>query len=219
MRGVRYLFHVAADYRFWARDPSVILRANVDGTRNLMQEALAAGVERIVHTSSVATLKLAGATGPVDETAPFSGRSHRRVQAQQDAGRAGGRGHDRARQAAGRDRQSDDADRPARHQADADRPHPARRRARQDSRLRRYRPELRACRRHRRGPSARLRARPDRRTLHPRRRERAAAQSARDRRRRRRPARADHPAAAAADLSPGLRSAGVRATSPARSPC
>ncbi len=71
MNGVRYLFHVAADYRFWARDPSVILRANVDGTRNLMQEALAAGVERIVHTSSVATLKLAGATGPVDETAPL----------------------------------------------------------------------------------------------------------------------------------------------------
>jgi dihydroflavonol-4-reductase len=72
MRGVRYLFHVAADYRFWARDPSVILRANVDGTRNLMQEALAAGVERIVHTSSVATLKLSGATGPVDETAPLA---------------------------------------------------------------------------------------------------------------------------------------------------
>jgi dihydroflavonol-4-reductase len=72
MRGVRHLFHVAADYRFWARDPLVILRANVDGTRNLMLEALAAGVERIVHTSSVATLKLAGATGPVDETAPSS---------------------------------------------------------------------------------------------------------------------------------------------------
>src|SRR5437867_298731 len=60
LRGVRYLFHVAADYRFWARDPSVILRANVEGTRNLMSEALAAGTERIVYTSSVATLKLAG---------------------------------------------------------------------------------------------------------------------------------------------------------------
>lgn len=72
MRGVRYLFHVAADYRLWARDPSVILRANVDGTRNLMLEALSAGVERIVYTSSVATLKLAGATGPVDETAPLA---------------------------------------------------------------------------------------------------------------------------------------------------
>lgn len=72
MRGVRYLFHVAADYRLWARDPAIILRANLDGTRNLMEEALAAGVERIVHTSSVATLKLAGAAGPVDETAPLA---------------------------------------------------------------------------------------------------------------------------------------------------
>jgi dihydroflavonol-4-reductase len=50
----------------------VILRANVDGTHNLMREALAARVERIVYTSSVATLKLAGAEGPVDETAPLS---------------------------------------------------------------------------------------------------------------------------------------------------
>ncbi len=71
LRGVRYLFHVAADYRLWARDPSVILRANVEGTRNLMQEALAAGIERIVYTSSVATLNLAGAIGPVDETRPL----------------------------------------------------------------------------------------------------------------------------------------------------
>src|SRR5262245_56382218 len=71
LRGVRYLFHVAADYRFWARDPSVIMRVNLEGTCSLMREALSAGVERIVHTSSVATLKLAGATGPVDETAPL----------------------------------------------------------------------------------------------------------------------------------------------------
>jgi dihydroflavonol-4-reductase len=69
LRDVRYLFHVAADYRFWARDPSIILRVNVDGTVGLMREALAAGVERIVYTSSVATLKIAGATAPVDETA------------------------------------------------------------------------------------------------------------------------------------------------------
>ena len=72
MQGVRYLFHVAADYRFWARDPSVILRVNVDGTRSLMREALAAGVERIVYTSSVAALKVAGATSPVDETSPLA---------------------------------------------------------------------------------------------------------------------------------------------------
>lgn len=69
LQGARYLFHVAADYRLWVRDPSAMLRVNVGGTRNLMREALAAGVERIVYTSSVAALKVAGATRPVDETA------------------------------------------------------------------------------------------------------------------------------------------------------
>jgi dihydroflavonol-4-reductase len=72
LRGIRYLFHVAADYRLWAPDPSAILRVNVDGTRSLMQQALAAGVERIIYTSSVAALKVAGATGPVDETMPLA---------------------------------------------------------------------------------------------------------------------------------------------------
>ena len=72
LRGVRYLFHIAADYRLWARDPSMIMRVNVEGTCSLMREALSAGVERIVYTSSVAALKVAGATSPVDETAPLS---------------------------------------------------------------------------------------------------------------------------------------------------
>jgi dihydroflavonol-4-reductase len=72
LRGIRYLFHVAADYRLWAPDPSAILRVNVDGTHSLMQQALAAGVERIIYTSSVAALKVAGATGPVDETMPLA---------------------------------------------------------------------------------------------------------------------------------------------------
>ena len=71
LRGIRFLFHVAADYRLWAPDPSVLLRVNVEGTRALMREALAAGVERIIYTSSVAALKVAGATAPVDETAPL----------------------------------------------------------------------------------------------------------------------------------------------------
>jgi dihydroflavonol-4-reductase len=56
--GARYVFHVAADYRLWARDPSEIFAANVEGTRNLMEEAMRAGVERVVYTSSVATLGL-----------------------------------------------------------------------------------------------------------------------------------------------------------------
>jgi dihydroflavonol-4-reductase len=57
-RDVRYLFHVAADYRLWARDPGEIMTANVEGTRNVMQAASQAGVARIVYTSSVATLAL-----------------------------------------------------------------------------------------------------------------------------------------------------------------
>jgi dihydroflavonol-4-reductase len=69
LAGVRYLYHVAADYRLWARDPEEIVRANVDGTRAVMGAALKCGVERIVYTSSVATLRAADAATSVDETA------------------------------------------------------------------------------------------------------------------------------------------------------
>src|SRR5262249_50295122 len=58
LRGVRYLAHAAADYRLWSPAPEEIIRTNVDGTRAVMEEALRAGVERIVYTSSVATLEL-----------------------------------------------------------------------------------------------------------------------------------------------------------------
>jgi dihydroflavonol-4-reductase len=70
-QGARYLFHVAADYRIWARDPEEIVRANREGTEAVMRAALACGVERIVYTSSVATLGPApGADkdAPADET-------------------------------------------------------------------------------------------------------------------------------------------------------
>ncbi|MBV8592989.1 MAG: NAD-dependent epimerase/dehydratase family protein [Caulobacteraceae bacterium] len=69
--GARLLFHVAADYRLWARRPADIVEANVEGTRTVMCAALAAGVERIVHTSSVATLRAPTTPTPVDETAPL----------------------------------------------------------------------------------------------------------------------------------------------------
>ena len=59
LKGVRFLFHAAADYRLWAKDPEEIAHNNVEGTRLIMEEALRAGVERIVYTSSVATLRLA----------------------------------------------------------------------------------------------------------------------------------------------------------------
>src|ERR1700744_4596240 len=56
MAGVGHGFHVAADYRLWARDPNEIMNNNVVSTRNVMDEALHAGVERVIYTSSVATL-------------------------------------------------------------------------------------------------------------------------------------------------------------------
>jgi dihydroflavonol-4-reductase len=54
--GCGALFHVAADYRLWVRDEAPMYRANVEGTRLLMLAALEAGIERIVYTSSVATI-------------------------------------------------------------------------------------------------------------------------------------------------------------------
>src|SRR5664279_1147577 len=58
MAGVRYVMHVAADYRLWSLDREEIRRTNVVGTRTVMEAALHAGVERIVYTSSVAALAL-----------------------------------------------------------------------------------------------------------------------------------------------------------------
>ncbi|MFZ0147655.1 MAG: hopanoid-associated sugar epimerase, partial [Xanthobacteraceae bacterium] len=71
MAGVRFVFHVAADYRLWARHPQDIVRTNVEGTRTLMEAALRAGVERIVYTSSVATLKARPDGKPSDEAFPL----------------------------------------------------------------------------------------------------------------------------------------------------
>ncbi|MBP2275526.1 MULTISPECIES: hopanoid-associated sugar epimerase [Sphingomonas] len=69
MAGVAHLYHVAADYRIWAPDPEEIVRNNLASTRAVMQAALAAGVERIVYTSSVATLRPDHGK-PSDETRP-----------------------------------------------------------------------------------------------------------------------------------------------------
>lgn len=70
MAGCEGLFHVAADYRLWVRDPDAMYRANVEGTRAILLAAAQAGVRRIVYTSSVATLGLRGDGGPADEETP-----------------------------------------------------------------------------------------------------------------------------------------------------
>ena len=72
MSGVRHLFHVAADYRLWARDPDELTQTNVAGTRLLMQEAIREGVERVVYTSSVATLAARTDGVSADETMPLT---------------------------------------------------------------------------------------------------------------------------------------------------
>src|SRR5579885_1403178 len=68
VQSVRYLFHAAADYRLWARDPRQIVENNVQTTRNVMAAARRAGVERIVYTSSIATLIGKKLEGLADET-------------------------------------------------------------------------------------------------------------------------------------------------------
>ena len=80
MAGVRYLFHIAADYRLWARDPSEIAEVNVAGTRTIMTEALRGGAAR-------------------------GGEGDRCLQAQQGRRRAAGRGNDRKRRPARHHRQ------------------------------------------------------------------------------------------------------------------
>lgn len=69
--GMRYVFHVAADYRLWARDRNEIYASNVDGTRNLMESALSAGIERVIYTSSVATIAVRPDGTAADETTPL----------------------------------------------------------------------------------------------------------------------------------------------------
>jgi len=69
--GCEGLFHVAADYRLWTRDPEAMFRANVEGTRQILLAAGRAGIKRMVYTSSVATLGIVPG-GVADEDTPVS---------------------------------------------------------------------------------------------------------------------------------------------------
>lgn len=72
LAGVRFLLHVAADYRLWAPDPGEIMRNNLEGTATVLRAALAAGVERVVVTSSVATLRVGPSTVAATEGEPLA---------------------------------------------------------------------------------------------------------------------------------------------------
>ena len=72
MSGCDTVFHVAADYRLWVRDPNEMYRSNVDGTRALLEAARKNGVGRVVYTSSVATVGFTSDGRPADEDSPVS---------------------------------------------------------------------------------------------------------------------------------------------------
>lgn len=72
MEGCEAVFHVAADYRLWIRDPQPMYAANVDGTTAVIEAAQAAGVRRTVYCSSVATLGFGYDHKPVNEDTPVN---------------------------------------------------------------------------------------------------------------------------------------------------
>jgi dihydroflavonol-4-reductase len=69
--GCGLVFHVAADYRLWTREPDEMYRSNVDGTRNLLAAAKSAGVERVVYTSTVGCIGMPN-EGLGDERSPVA---------------------------------------------------------------------------------------------------------------------------------------------------
>ena len=70
--GCDTVFHVAADYRLWVRDPDDMYRANVEGTRAILDAAGKNGVRRVVYTSSVATMGFTSDGQSADEDSPVS---------------------------------------------------------------------------------------------------------------------------------------------------
>ena len=95
--GCNEVYHVAADYRLWVPDPAPMYAANVDGTRNIIEASCSAGVERIVHTSTVGALGIPhGGVGredtPVsidDMTGPYKRSKFMAEKIALDAARAG----------------------------------------------------------------------------------------------------------------------------------
>ena len=72
VEGCEAVFHVAADYRLWVRDPEQMYRSNVEGTRAILETAQKCGVRRVVYTSSVATVGFSSNGQPADEGSPVS---------------------------------------------------------------------------------------------------------------------------------------------------
>jgi dihydroflavonol-4-reductase len=72
MGGCDFVFHLAADYRLWVRDPEQMYRSNVEGTRAIIQAAQECGVRRVIYCSSVATMGFASDGSVADENSPVA---------------------------------------------------------------------------------------------------------------------------------------------------
>ena len=72
VQGVEGIYHLAAVYAIWTKDPTLQFRVNVNGSRAMMQSAMAAGVSRVVYTSSIAALGINADGAPADETTVFN---------------------------------------------------------------------------------------------------------------------------------------------------
>ncbi|MGA2390703.1 MAG: hopanoid-associated sugar epimerase [Candidatus Sulfotelmatobacter sp.] len=72
MQGCEVVFHVAADYRLWLKDPDEMYRSNVEGTRAILAAAHKNNVRCVVYTSSVATMGFTGNGRPANEDSPVS---------------------------------------------------------------------------------------------------------------------------------------------------
>ncbi len=72
MEGCDVLYHLAALYRIWMEDPSLLYEVNVEGTKTMLWAAYRAGARRVIHTSSIAALGLRADGQPSDETTQFN---------------------------------------------------------------------------------------------------------------------------------------------------
>jgi dihydroflavonol-4-reductase len=72
LKGCQQLYHLAADYRIWVKDPKTMYEINVQGTRNVMDASLQTKIEKVVYTSTVGTLAACSNGRPSDEKTPVS---------------------------------------------------------------------------------------------------------------------------------------------------
>ena len=98
MKGCEAVFHCAAAYTFWSKDPEGVRRANVEGTVNVLERAVAVGVERVVYTSTVSTIGIPGDGSLGDEWTPLTPQAlhghykQSKFDAEQEALRLAGQG-------------------------------------------------------------------------------------------------------------------------------